>query len=222
MRRAQLSRRYYKSRSEVKTLIFNKYFYVEKAPVYKLNSGVASKYYFDTRHMMLNWIATREVGMLFRYRILLDAYEEQIEPNDLMIGGLETGAILLTMSIVNRMAITGYYVRKKPKDHGNQKHIVTPRDLNGQNVIIIDDIMTSGESIFKVVSALKMHYPDCKIWKIYTLIDRSREFDFDPFEKYWTDELRDEASFFSVFDSEEDFINLINKDNNNNNIDSRI
>jgi orotate phosphoribosyltransferase len=149
--------------------------------------------------------------MLFRYKILYDAYEDEIEQaNDLMIGGLETGAILLSMSILSRMAITGFYVRKQPKDHGNQKLVVTPKDLNGKNIVIIDDIMTSGSSIFQAIGSIRLVYPDAKIWKIYTLIDRSHELDFDPFEKYWTDKLtEDDTGFHSVFDSEEDFINLL-------------
>lgn len=208
MRITQYKRRYNILRSEIKTLIFNKYFYVEKEPIFKLNSGVTSKYYFDTRHLMLNWIPTRTVADLLRYRIIIDTIEDNLETNDMLIGGLETGAILLTMSIINNMAINGFYVRKQDKDHGNQKRIVTPKDLNGKRVIIIDDIITSGLSVNICRNVIKYYYPECDIWKVYCLIDRSNELNFDPF-KHWNEEDINDTSFFSIYDSEDDFINLI-------------
>lgn len=194
---------------EIKTLIFNKFFYADKLPIYKLNSGISSKYYFDTRHMMQKWLTQNQVAHMFRYKILLDLHENNTkDTSNIMVGGMETGAILLSQAIINCMSIDTFYVRKEEKDHGNQRRIVTPNDLNNKKIIIIDDVVTSGKSINLCKNFIRYYYPNCDIWKIYTLIDRSVELNFDPF-KNWTEDDVDKISYFSFYDSEEDFINLL-------------
>jgi len=44
--------------------------------------------------------------------------------------------------------IQGFFVRKEPKEHGTQKQIEGD-DLEGKNVVIVDDVTTTGQSTMK-------------------------------------------------------------------------
>lgn len=203
---------YDKLRSEVREIIFNKYFYVqtEEGIPFKLSSGAESRYYFDTRLMNLNCKVAPKIANLFKQLICMDIANGYLPKDNLMIGGLETGALLLSTNIQNYMPINSFYVRKEEKEYGTQKSIVTPYTLDNKNIILIDDVLTTGQSLYKAYSEIKKYYPESHIARLYCLVDRSQEFNYDPFYHFNCDELlsRNTGAFF-IYDSEEDFINLI-------------
>lgn len=206
---------YDKIRSAVREIIFNKYFYVlpesTKNIYYKLSSGIETRYYFDTRLMTLNGRIAPKIANLFKQLICMDIANGYLPKDNLMIGGLETGSILLSTSIQSVMpSINSFYVRKEEKEYGTQKSIVTPYTLDNKNIILIDDVLTTGQSLYKAYSEIKKYYPESHIARLYCLVDRSQEFNYDPFYHFNCDELlsRNTGAFF-IYDSEEDFINLI-------------
>lgn len=119
---------------------------------YVLASGKRSDYYLDMKPTMFD-----PEGANVLAQLILDNIENL--PVD-YIGGLEMGAVPL-ISVINMMSyqrqksIPGFFVRKQVKDHGTKKKIETAGDLRGKNVVIIDDVTTSGESAFEAVRAVQ-------------------------------------------------------------------
>ena len=99
------------------------------------------------------------------------------------VGGLEMGAVPL-ISVINmvsyhrRKPIPGFFVRKQVKDHGTKKKIETAGDLKGKNVVILDDVTTSGESAFEAVTAVKEI--GANVLLVLSIVDREDRHGFIP------------------------------------------
>jgi len=97
------------------------------------------------------------------------------------IGGLEIGAIpiaCVAMALAH-FPLRTFVVRKKPKSHGTGNSVegeISPGDV----VVVVDDVITTGESTMKAVRALEEE--GCKIAAIYCLVDR-QEGHTDEFEQ---------------------------------------
>ena len=71
------------------------------------------------------------------------------------MGAVPLISVINMVSYHRRKPIPGFFVRKQVKDHGTKKKIETAGDLKGKNVVILDDVTTSGESAFEAVTAVK-------------------------------------------------------------------
>ena len=135
----------------------------------KLSSGIESNYYFDLRKITMSWYGSRLVG---------DAYAEKISlfPNNsenrFDIGGMETGAIPVISTLVNKFELNGFYVRKKPKDHGTKQ--VVEGVISSKNVILVDDVVTTGNSINKCINLLEKVI-GLTVLMVVPILDRSDE-----------------------------------------------
>jgi orotate phosphoribosyltransferase len=116
-----------------------------------LSSGSHSDFYLDAKQVTYSPDGVELVG---------SAVLELIRPLDAQaVGGLTMGADAIVTSVVwaslrTNNPIPGFVVRKEPKEHGLQKWIegVSP---DGLRVAIVDDVITSGKSVLKAVSAAK-------------------------------------------------------------------
>ncbi len=87
---------------------------------------------------------------------------EVIEPLGIdSIGGLEIGAIAIATAVsdqgfseVPRKEWRTFVVRKQPKDHGLGK-LIEGACQPGDRVLIVDDVLTSGGSILKAITAVR-------------------------------------------------------------------
>ena len=210
---------YSRFKLRAREIIFNKFFYVRSeidTPFVLSSDGRTSKYYFDIRHMMMNAEYARMIAKLFRHKIMIDLYKRNVswdELDEYSVGGMETGAILLSQAIMFELPVTPFYVRKQEKTHGNQRLVVTPRDFNlpTNKVIIIDDVCTSGKSILTAIRSVKKYYPKAKIVKAYCLVDRSYEFDDTNPVGEWNETESENIDFEAIFESTDDFISLLNE-----------
>ena len=66
--------------------------------------------------------------------------------------------------------LNGFYVRSEPKTHGLM-HLIENQPLPGTNVIIVDDVVTSGNSLLKAVRAARE--AGCSVVGAMTLVDRN-------------------------------------------------
>jgi orotate phosphoribosyltransferase len=76
------------------------------------------------------------------------------------------------MSLVFEYQLPGFYVRKEPKKWGMK------RQIEGElpnNVILVDDIITSGKSILQCIDAIKRSRHETRIIGVFPLIDRTCE-----------------------------------------------
>jgi orotate phosphoribosyltransferase len=112
-----------------------------------------SPYYVDCRTLMAHPAPRRLVAELACRTIQTLTFEA--------VGGLELGAIAIATALSDwaygmtpQRSWRTFVVRKQPKDHGLGKLIdgaVGP----GDRALIVDDVLTSGGSVLKAVSAAK-------------------------------------------------------------------
>jgi orotate phosphoribosyltransferase len=133
---------------------------------FTLASGKQSNYYINSKKILLHGEAVALLGeLLFEATqdLKLDA-----------IGGLEVGAIPMSAAAgyayhVHGKPMEGFFVRKKAKDHGSQQ-LVEGVVAAGQSVVIVDDVLTTGESALQAVKAMEAF--GCKVLRVICVVDR--------------------------------------------------
>lgn len=117
---------------------------------FTLSSGARSHYYFDCRRLTLWGPAIQHIGDTFTDLAMANL------PNNLQItaiGGPETGAVAIVTAMTQQYTlkygqkIEGFYVRKQQKEHGTEKLIEGAELGPGHEVVIVEDVGTSGKSI---------------------------------------------------------------------------
>src|SRR5690606_39640272 len=71
-----------------------------------------------------------------------------------VIAGVATGAIGIGILVAEKLGLTFVYVRPEPKKHGRQNQIERFLD-KGQNVVVVEDLITTGKSSLQAVEALR-------------------------------------------------------------------
>ncbi len=133
----------------------------------QLASGKISDYYIDAKQVTLD-----PEGAYLTAKIFLDMLKD--EKFD-AIGGLTIGAdpivgAIAAISYLDNKPIQTFIVRKEPKKHGMQKYIEGPPLKQNSKVIIVDDVMTLGNSAVKAIEVVKK--AKCEIVKVIALVDR--------------------------------------------------
>ena len=119
----------------------------------QLVSGRSSGFYFDMKPTALD----PEASSIISHLILEILKDKAID----FVGGIEMGAVpivacLCQMSFGKR-PLPGFFVRKESKEHGTRRLIegVEPQSLRGKNVVVLDDVTTTGGSLLKAVRAAR-------------------------------------------------------------------
>lgn len=116
-----------------------------------LSGGSRSNYYYDLKNILLDGSVMSLLGDLLLEEL------SKFDPPPKSIGGLETSAISIASAVSIRSydqyssGIKGFFVRKAIKTHGSQKKIEGCLETP---VVIIDDVMTKGESIMAAINAV--------------------------------------------------------------------
>lgn len=118
-----------------------------------LSSNRKSKFYYDIKTIVNEPEGAALIGELMLDRIL------KVEPKTLSVGGLESGAIAISSSIVCSChysslpnSLSGFFVRKSVKTYGLEKMI---EGIVKEPVAVVDDVVTTGKSVLDAVSALR-------------------------------------------------------------------
>jgi orotate phosphoribosyltransferase len=115
---------------------------------FTLSSGKKSSYYLDCRMTTLDPHGALLIGRL----ILKKIRSEKIHAD--AIGGLTMGADPIATAVAVVSALEGsplpaFIVRKETKGHGTQRMIEGWDGKRGSQVIVVDDVCTTGDSILK-------------------------------------------------------------------------
>jgi orotate phosphoribosyltransferase len=135
-----------------------------------LASGRESDYYIDMRPTTVHPAGATCVGEL-----IVDALEGMAVD---FVGGLEMGAVPIATAAAIASHRRGgrlqaFFVRKKPKDHGAKKLVEgLPKGetLKGKNVVVLEDVTTTGGSSMQAVQALREE--GANILCVLTIVDR--------------------------------------------------
>lgn len=117
---------------------------------YTFTSGLASPVYIDCRKL-ISYPRIRNAIMDFSTSILLR--DAGFEKFDAVAGG-ETAGIPFAAWIADRMGLPMQYVRKKPKGFGRDAQIEGDI-IEGQRVLLVEDLTTDGGSKIKFCEALR-------------------------------------------------------------------
>jgi orotate phosphoribosyltransferase len=132
-----------------------------------LSSGKESNYYIDARLTTLHPEGVHLIGKIFLDEILKS-------PEIKAVGGLTMGAdpivgSVLALSNQNKRPLYGFIVRKDEKDHGTGK-LIEGNLKSGYGVAIVEDVITTGRSIFWAIDAAEKSGAVVK--KVLVIVDR--------------------------------------------------
>ena len=111
-------------------------------------SGWKSPIYCDNR-VTLSYPIVRD----FLKKEIANLVEQKYGKPD-VIAGVATGAIAIGVLIAQELGVPFVYVRPEPKKHGRKNQIEGFLDAN-QNVVVIEDLISTGKSSLNAVKALK-------------------------------------------------------------------
>ncbi|MDB9516828.1 orotate phosphoribosyltransferase [Roseofilum reptotaenium CS-1145] len=131
-----------------------------------LSSGQKSSYYINSKPVTLHPQGAVAVGEL-----LLNMLPEDVQA----VGGLTLGAdpIVTAVSVVSayeERPISALIVRKEAKGHGTQAYIEGPTLPQGAKVVVLEDVVTTGQSAMKAVERLRA--VGYEVNQIVALVDR--------------------------------------------------
>jgi orotate phosphoribosyltransferase len=158
-----------------------------------LSSGKTSNYYLDCRLTTLD----PEGSVLAAHAILELLAEKGIRAE--AIGGMSIGADPLVASVaalsfLQGRPLRGFLVRKDRKEHGRQKRIEGLERDAVRNVVIVDDVCTTGKSTLEAIAAAEEE--GMKVTAVISLVDR---------EEGGSEELRKKYPYYAICTARELF-----------------
>ena len=139
---------------------------------FTLASGRNSRWFFDTKPVMMHPEAAGILGSLLNVR--MKALEADF------VGGLELGAVPLTAIVITspdaENTLRGFMVRKEPKGRGGRK-TNNPPGIEGSSlegggrVVVVEDVTTTGGSSIKAVERIHAD-TECEVVGVISIVDR--------------------------------------------------
>lgn len=127
-------------------LVEHSYRYSDE-PTFSLSSGRRSHFYIDCRPTTMRREAAPWIAELFDRHIPADAAA---------VGGLTLGADPITYAVrdFSSRSLDAFVVRKEPKGHGLRRRVEGPV-RPGMRVVVVDDVVTTGQSTIAAVEACR-------------------------------------------------------------------
>lgn len=139
---------------------------------FTLASGRQSRWFFDTKPVMMHPEASHLIGEMLNIRM------DELGAD--FVGGLELGAVPLTAIAVTmspkESTRRGFMVRKEPKGRGGRK-TNNPPGIEGSSlsgggkIVIVEDVTTTGGSAIKAVQRIH-NDTDCEVIGVISIVDR--------------------------------------------------
>ncbi|HEY9295829.1 MAG TPA: orotate phosphoribosyltransferase [Phormidium sp.] len=133
-----------------------------------LSSGQRSTYYINGKLVTLH-----PQGALATGRLLLSMLSMDTDA----VAGLTLGAdpIVTALSVVSayeNRPIPALIIRKEAKGHGTRAYIEGPNLPEGAKVVVLEDVVTTGQSAMKAVARLRD--AGYKVERVISLVDRQQ------------------------------------------------
>ena len=139
---------------------------------FTLASGAKSSYYIDCRLTTFDSLGATLVGKLMHELIRNEAQRRGVQIDG--VGGLTMGADPVALatsmaSLESGRPLQCFAVRKAPKSHG-QTRLIEGNFKSGDTVVVIDDVVTRGESTITAINAVLKE--GGKVAFVAVLVDR--------------------------------------------------
>ena len=133
-----------------------------------LSSGQRSSYYINGKQVTLHPQGALVIGRLLLAQLPIDTQA---------VAGLTLGAdpIVSAVSVVSAIEnqpIPALIVRKEAKGHGTRAYIEGPSLPDGASVVVLEDVVTTGQSAMKAVERLQQ--AGYKVQQVIALVDRQQ------------------------------------------------
>ncbi|MFX1317888.1 MAG: orotate phosphoribosyltransferase [Promethearchaeota archaeon] len=133
---------------------------------FTLASGKKSPYYIDLRVIPSFPQEFKELADLFTGWIT-----GHPEVTFTRIAGVPTAGISFATAVCNRLSMPLLYIRKQPKKYGRQKRVEGVFE-QGDQILVIDDLITDGGSKLEAVEALRE--AGAKVTDVLVAVDREQ------------------------------------------------
>ncbi|MFB2938012.1 orotate phosphoribosyltransferase [Aerosakkonemataceae cyanobacterium BLCC-F154] len=133
-----------------------------------LSSGQKSSYYINGKQVTLHPQGALAIG-----RLLLSMLPEDTQA----VAGLTLGAdpIVSAVSVISALEnrpIPALIVRKEAKGHGTKAYVEGPNLPDGAKVVVLEDVVTTGQSAMKAVERLRQ--AGYTVEEVISLVDRKQ------------------------------------------------
>lgn len=133
-----------------------------------LSSGATSTYLFQLRQTTMLPESAALIG-----EIVVEYMQHHAIK---CVGGPELGAVPLVAAIsvashYKSYPVDAFFVRKAAKAHGARERIDGHVGVGGE-VLLTDDVATSGKSILTALEAMKEEFPSCSVRRAFVVVDR--------------------------------------------------
>ncbi len=132
---------------------------------FKLSSGKRSRIYIDMRTILgyprdFSWIISALASIA---GIIERQYEIEC------IVGIATGGLAWSVPVALSLSLPFAYHRGKKKEYG-LANVIEGCNVKGKNVLIVDDVVTTGSSIISTFNDIKMHEGSARVALV--IVDR--------------------------------------------------
>ena len=136
---------------------------------FTLVSGKKSTFYIDAKETTLNPEGMYLVGKMM-YKMTREIPDIQAV-GGVSIGGDPLVSSVVLVSYIEKDNLMGFLIRKEPKGHGTNQWIEGGKNLKaGMNVVILEDVVTTGGSSLKAIEAVEKG--GYKVKGVIALLDR--------------------------------------------------
>lgn len=136
-----------------------------------LASGARSSYYIDARCTTMSGEGQRLIGRLGIEALRAAGWRPRA------VGGLTLGADPVAYALAHAAALAGealdaFTVRKEAKGHGTQRTVEGALEPDS-DVVVVEDVVTSGESALRAVAALQRE-AGSRVLGVLCVVDREQ------------------------------------------------
>ncbi|WNY26804.1 orotate phosphoribosyltransferase [Methanolapillus ohkumae] len=134
---------------------------------FTLSSGQKSNFYIDIKKASTD---PKTLKIISEYiGKLIPSVISHSQKNSIIIGGVELGGVPIATAVSLETEYPLLIIRKEVKGYGTKSRYVGDLDLS-KEIILMEDVTTSGGSVKKAIEALKED--GAKITKVVTIVDR--------------------------------------------------
>ncbi len=168
------------NKKRLASLIKKRSFKQSAKAVFKLSSGKKSKFYFNLKSTTYSSEGQHLISSLVYNKI------QRLKLKPRAIGGLTLGADPIAVatafrSYLKKKPMEAFVIRKEPKKHG-MKLQIEGNVKAGDRVIILDDVVTTGQSTIKAIEIAEK--AKLKIIAVIILVDRCEQHGRENIERY--------------------------------------